>query len=177
MRPSSALRCASAARVGAAGRGTRRPQRGDELVEVRAAQRGRALHELEPVGEKTLTSGRSATSTQALDGRAVVAHALWARPADAEADSELVRRRRRRDRLSGPAQRARAEAHQLAVVAGAQRAAGAAEVEGLEQVGLAGAVRPVDHGQAARRARRRRAHSERKSRSAMRSTRTAGITC
>ena len=51
-RASSALRWASACGVRAAGRGARRPERGDELVEVRAAQRRRALDELEAVGQE-----------------------------------------------------------------------------------------------------------------------------
>ena len=41
-----------------------------------------------------------------------------------------------------------AEAHQLALVARPRRAGGAAEVERLQQVGLARPVGPVDDGQA-----------------------------
>ena len=39
------------------------------------------------------------------------------------------------------------KAHQLPLVAGAQRMPGAAEVERLQQVGLAGAVGPMQDGQ------------------------------
>ena len=41
-----------------------------------------------------------------------------------------------------------AKAHELALVASAQRVSGAAEVEGLQQVGLTGAVGPVKDGEA-----------------------------
>ena len=65
-----------------------RPQRGDDLVEVRAAQRRRAEHELEPVGQEDRDQRPRVESVSALDRRAVDRQPL--RLARLEADAELV---------------------------------------------------------------------------------------
>jgi hypothetical protein len=60
-----------AARAGAAG-----PQRGDDLVEVRAAQRRRAEHQLEAVGQEDRHERARRRVGQPLDRRAVDLQAL-----------------------------------------------------------------------------------------------------
>ena len=89
-------------------------------------------------GRKTLTSGRLGDVEQPLDRRPVDAHRL--RLPGREADRQLVQAVLALARENG-ASRAGAEAHHLALVAGAARAARAAEVQALEQVRLAGPVR------------------------------------
>ena len=138
-------------RVRAARGGARGPQRGDDLVEVRAAQRRRAGHELEPVGQEDGDERPARDVGEPLDRRAV--HAQPLRLARLEADAQLVP-------LAGvlaaelqPRQR-RAEAHALALVRGPARAARAGEVDRLQQVRLAGAVAAGDHRQARARAAR-----------------------
>ena len=131
-------------RVGAAVGGTSRPDGGDELVQMRAAHGGGALEQLEPIGHEDAQQRPGLDVEQALDGRAVGAHALGL--ARFEADAQLVRAGAVGE-LHDDARGLRAEAHQLALVAGPRRAPGAAEVERLEQVRLARAVRSVHHRQ------------------------------
>ena len=99
-----AARCAARAPARRRG-GSRpgRPQRGDELVEVGAAQRRRTLDQLEPVGQEDAHQRPGVDVEQALDGRAVGAHPLGL--PGLEADRELVRRRPRRRRARPPAWR------------------------------------------------------------------------
>ena len=82
---------------------------------------------------------------EALDRGAVHPQSLGL--AGHEADAELVRPVAVAPVDLDPG-RGRSEAHDLALVARPARAAGAAEVERLEQVRLAGAVRTRDHGEA-----------------------------
>ena len=90
---------------------------------------------------------------QALHRRAIAGHALdRAGAAPAIAHAELVRTRAVVE-AHDHAGRSGTEADQLALVAGARRAAGAAVVDGLEQVRLAGAIRPVYDRQAGAQAR------------------------
>ena len=136
-------RCAgpSAARVGAARAGACRPQRGDDLVEVRAAQRRRARARARAgrAGRPT-TSGRADDVGQALDRRAVDAQALRPRRAGSR---RVISWRAVASSLGlelQPGQR-RAEAH----APRARWPSGTSgpvqrEVERLEQVRLAGAV-------------------------------------
>ena len=150
MRASSALRWASTREYSRRTSARERPDRGDELVEVRAAVGGRPLDELEPVGLKDAYEWPDGHVEQALDGRTVGRHALLralAVGACAVADRELVRFCAV-EQMNGHARGRSAEAHQLALVARARRARGAAEVEGLEEVRLAGAVGAVNDGQA-----------------------------
>ena len=117
---------------------------------MRAADRRRALEQLEPVGLEDAQQRSEADVEQALDRCSVGGQALdrassvRARPV---ADAQLV--------LLGAftaahddACRRRVEADELTLVSRPWRAAGAAEVDSLEQVRLARAVRPVDDRQA-----------------------------
>ena len=102
-------------------------------------------------GRNTLTSGLKATSRTPLDGGAVGAHALrrlGRAGGRAEADGQLVWFVPV-EQLDGDAGRLGAEAHQLALVASAGRAPGAAVVDGLQKVALAGSVGSVDDAQGA----------------------------
>ena len=128
-------------RVRAARRRARRPQRGDEGVEVRAAQRGRALHELEAVGQEDAHKRAHRRVEQALDRRAVDLQALGLPRREADAQLVLAVAVAPADLH---ARGARVEAHDLALVRRPARAPGAAEVQGLEEVRLARAVRAVD---------------------------------
>ena len=129
-------------RVDAAVGATSGPDGGHELVEMGAANGGRALEQLEPIGQEDAQQRPGLDVEQALDRRPVGAHALGL--ARLKSDAQLVRAG-----IVGEshddAGRLRAEAHQLALVAGPRRTAGATKVERLEQVRLAHAVRPMDH--------------------------------
>ena len=74
--------------VGAARADAGRPQRGDHLVEVRAAQRRGAEHEVEPVGQEDGDERPRRRVGQAVDGRAVDRQALGL--AGLEADRDAV---------------------------------------------------------------------------------------
>ena len=82
------------ARVRLARRRARRPQRGDDLVEVRAAQRRRALDELEPVRQEHADERARRVVHKPFHRRAVDLEALVL--PRLEAHGELVRRRRGR---------------------------------------------------------------------------------
>ena len=102
-------------------------------------------------GRNTLTSGLKASVQDALDGGAVGAHPLGrlgGAGGRAEADGELVGFVAV-EQLHGDAGGLGAEADQLALVASAGRAPGAAVVDGLQEVALAGSVGPVDDAQGA----------------------------
>ena len=85
----SALRCASACAYARRVGDPRRPQRGDELVEMGPAQRRRALDQLEPVGQEHADKRTLGDVEQPLDGGAVDPHPL--RLAGLEPDRQLVR--------------------------------------------------------------------------------------
>ena len=107
------------ARVGRARLGARRPQRRDDLVEVRAAQRRRALHQLEPVGQEDAHERpRRRRGRRARAARRRPARLLLARR---EADLERVRAVARPD-LGLDARDLLARAHHLALVRRAARA-------------------------------------------------------
>ena len=93
----------------------------------------------------TPTSGRTLELVEPLHRRAVDPAVL--RLARLEPDLEPVRAVVILEVERDP-RHALPEAHELALVGGPARMAGAAEVERLEQVALAGAVRPADHGEA-----------------------------
>ena len=76
------------ARVARAKIGESRPQRGGELVEMRAPQRRTAAHELEPLGQEDDHQRPRCPGAEALDGRAVDAQVLVL--ARLEADLEQV---------------------------------------------------------------------------------------
>jgi hypothetical protein len=111
------------------------------LVEVRAAQRRRALDEVEPVGQEHRRE-RPRRIDAALERGSVNAHALLL--PRCESDLEHVRAVRRLD-AQLDARELRPDPHQLALVRGAARARGEPHVERLEQVGLPGAVRAGHH--------------------------------
>ena len=91
-------------------------------------------------GRNTDTSGRTGASAMRSTARAVDAHPLGL--ARLEADRQRVPAVRV-VAVDLHARRARAEAHNLALVARPAGSAGATEVQGLEQVRLAGAVAAV----------------------------------
>jgi hypothetical protein len=122
----------------------RRVQRGRELVEVRTTQRRSAAHQLEPLRQEHDCQGPWHIRAEALDGRAVDAQVL--RLARLEADLEQVPPVLRGD-LGLGARQLRAKPHDLALVGGAARPPGQREVDRLEQVRLAGAVRPEHDGE------------------------------
>ena len=95
---------------------------------------------------KTQTSGRISTSTRRSTSDAVGLQAL--RVAGREADRQRVRAALGVAQVDLDARRRRVEAHDLALVGGPARAPGAAEVQRLEEVRLAGAVAAVDDRQA-----------------------------
>ena len=130
--------------IGAAGADAGRPQRGDHLVHVGAPQRRGAEHEIEPVGEEDGDERTSARVGQLVDGGAVDLQPL--RLARLETDGDPVRVAVTLGVELQPRD-AGAEAHDLALVAGPARAAGAGEVDRLEQVRLARPVGARDHGQ------------------------------
>ena len=134
------------AAVGASRRAAGGPARSDDLVDVRAAQRRRALDELQAVGHEDADERAHLDVDEALDEDAVGLQAL--RLARAEADRQLVRAALAVAQVDLDACGGGVEADDLALVGGAARAAGAAEVQRLEQVRLAGAVAPVHHRQA-----------------------------
>jgi hypothetical protein len=115
-----------------------------DLVEVRAAHLGRPFDELEPVGEEHADQRAGGHVEHPLDRRAVGPQPLGLprRVAHLEHMGAVVVLRVHR----GPRRR-RAEADDLALVGRPARPAGAAEVQALEQVGLARAVATRDHGQ------------------------------
>ena len=115
---------------------------------ARGATTGAPLTSSSRSGRKTLTSGRSATSSSRSTRRAVGPHPL--RLPGREADRQLVRAVLALGRDDDP-RGAAPEADDLALVGGPAGAAGAAEVQRLDQVRLAGAVGPGDHRQARRR--------------------------
>ena len=117
---------------------------------MRAAGGGRALHELQSIGQEHAHEWPDLNIQQALDRRAVDAHALdrlrtvGQHP---EAHAQLV--------CVGAVEQAhddarglRPETHELAVVACARGSRGAAVVQRLEEVRLARAVGAVNDGQA-----------------------------
>ncbi len=109
-----------------------------------------ALQQLQAVGLEDAEERAEWDVHETLDGGAVGGHALGPPRAirlAAVGDGELVLAAllvTADDHAGGLG----VEADQVTVVAGARRAAGAAKVEALQQVRLAGAVRPVDDGQA-----------------------------
>ena len=100
--------------VGAPGRGARRPESGDDLVEMGAAQAGRALDELQAVGQEDAEQRPVRSVEQTLDGRSVRRDPL--RLARLEADGAARGGRRASSPSTHDARRARAEADDLALV-------------------------------------------------------------
>ena len=128
-----------------------RPQGRHQLVHVGAAQRGRAFDQLQAIGQEHAHERPEGDVQDALHAGAVGAHALrrlGRAGGRAEADGELVGLVFV-EQLDRDARGVGSEAHQLALVAGSGRAAGAAVVDGLEQVALARSVGPVDDAQGA----------------------------
>src|SRR5271156_2133290 len=124
---------------------------------MRATRRRWALEELEAIGQEDADEWPDLDVEQSLHLGAVGAHPLhrlerWpaplrrgqtpARLGRGKAHAQLVRARGVRE-ADDDAGGVGAEAHELALVAGARRAPGAAVVERLEQVRLARAVGPV----------------------------------
>jgi hypothetical protein len=132
-------------RVPPAGRRPRRPHRGDDLVEVRATQRWRALDELEAVGQEHTDQRARRVLAQRVGRHAVHPDALGL--PRLKADAQVMHAVATLD-LDLNASCALVEANDLALVARAARPPRAAEVERLQQVRLAGAVAPVDDRQA-----------------------------
>ncbi len=120
------------------------PEPGDDLVEMRATNARGTLEQLQAVGHEHAQQRAVLDIEQPLDGRAVGAHALGL--PRLEADAQLVLLRAVAEPHAHPSG-VLPEAHQLALVARARRAPGAAEVDRLEQVRLTGAVRSVHDGQ------------------------------
>src|SRR5262249_49552048 len=121
-----------------------RPQRRDELIHVRPAQRRRALDQLEPVRDEDAHERALHDIRQALDGGAVNSDPFglpWS-----EADRQLVRTVLSAC-IDDNTSRALPEAHDLALVGRPARTAGAAEVQRFDQVRLAGAVWTRDNRQ------------------------------
>jgi hypothetical protein len=107
-------------------------------------QRRRALDEFEAVGQEHADERTHGRVQETLHGRAVDLEPL--RLAGREADAELVRAVAVAAADLDP-RRGGVEAHDLALRRRAARAPGAAEVQALEQVGLARPVRPVHDGE------------------------------
>src|SRR5215207_436110 len=112
---------------------------------MRAAQRRRALDQLQAVGQEHADERARRMLRQRLDRDAVDTNVL--RLPGLESDTQLVQPARTLDLDLNPSSLP-AEAHDLALVARATRPPGAAEVQRLEEVGLARAVAPMDHGDA-----------------------------
>ena len=144
MRASRALRWASACAIGAAVAARGGPERGDDLIEMGASDARRALEQLEAVGHEDAEQRAVLDVEQSLDRRAVGAQALgwpgW-KPTLSSCGRPSSSSSTRHAGGVG------VEAHELALVARPRRASGAAEVDRLEQVRLAGAVGAVDDGQ------------------------------
>src|SRR5215208_4718688 len=117
------------------------PKRRHDLVEVPATRSGRALHELEPLRQKHAGQRTRRSRRAALERRAVDLHALLI--TRREPDLEGVRAVGTAH-LGLDARDRRARAHHLALVRGPAGARREAEVQPLEQVGLAGTVRAAD---------------------------------
>ncbi len=145
MRLSRALRCASTRAVGAPLSRAQRPERRHDLIQMGTANAGRTLEQLQAIGHEHAQQRTLLDVEQALDGRPVGAHALGLPRLEPNAQLVGVLAIAQ---LHAHARGTLPEAHQLALVAGARRASGAAEVQRLQQVGLAGAVRSVHDGQA-----------------------------
>jgi len=107
---------------------------------VRAPQRRSPLHQVEPVRHEDADERSRAGGRQALDRRAVYTEtlALARLETDFEAMAAVFV-----VHVNGDAHDLLAEAHELALVCRPAGAAGAAEVDSLEQVALPGAVRPT----------------------------------
>ena len=123
------------------------PQRPDHLVQMRAAQRRRALDELEPIREEDADQGPVRCIEQALGRCPVDLEPLGLPRLEADAELVLAVAIAPVDLDTHRAPGARVEAQQLALVGGPARAPGAAEVQRLEEVRLAGAVGPVHDGE------------------------------
>ena len=125
--------------------GPRRPQRGDELIEMRAAQSGLALDQAEAVGREDAGERAVLDVAEPVDRGTIAAQALWF--ARGEADGQLVGAvavgARQHD-----AGRPRTETHEVALVRRPKRPRRAAEVQALEQVRLPRSVGSVDDRQA-----------------------------
>jgi len=121
--------------------GQRRPQRRAEPVQVGAPQRGPAAHQLEALGQEDDDERPRPLGPEALDRRPVYAQALGL--ARLEAHLEQMSAVLSLDFSLSPAQLC-TDPHQLTLVRGAAGARRQREVDALEQVGLAGAVRPED---------------------------------
>ncbi len=132
------------ARVGGPSLGSCGPDGGDEVVEVRSAGGRRALHQLQALRQEHRQQRPRGRRRQAVHRRAVDAQRLLHPRLHADLDQVRAVVALRRD---GDARHLLLAPDQLAVVGGARRSTGAAEVQRLEEVGLAGAVRPGDHGQ------------------------------
>src|SRR4029077_12715487 len=105
----------------------------------------RALQQLEPVRQKDAQERPELDVEQPLHGSPVGAHQLHRTRVSvgrSEADAQLVRALAVAA-LNDNAGGLLSEAHELALVAGAWRTGGASVIERLQQVRLAGAVRPV----------------------------------
>ena len=146
-RASSALRWASACAVRAARRRAARPHRGDDLVDVRAAQRRRPLDELEAVGQEHADRAAATATSMRSTRDAVGLHALRlaGRRSRRSARAPRPRRRAGRPRRGRRAASKRTTSRSLDV---RHERPGAAEVQRLEEVRLAGAVAAVHDGEA-----------------------------
>ena len=120
----------------------RRQQAAQRAVDVRAAYGGAALDDREPVGREDERRDLRPQLLGRAQRRAV--HGCALRRTGAERDLELDRDRRRAPTAQRHPGGALAEADQLRVGARARREALRADVQRLEQVRLAGAVRPDD---------------------------------
>ena len=134
--------------VGGARRHPRRPDaRRRAGRDGRGAPTGAPLTSSSRSGMKTLTSGRDSRpggASRSAPSRRRCFGSPGSKPTSSRCSPSSTREveRHPRDR--------RAAANQLALVGGARRARGAAEVDRLEEIGLAGPVGPADHGQAGR---------------------------
>src|SRR4051812_44699168 len=120
-------------------------QRRGELVEMGAPQRRPATNQLEPLGQEHDCQGPWHIGAEALDRRAVDAQVLGL--TRLEPDLEQVPAILAGDLRLG-ARQLRTEPNDLALVRGATRARREREVDGLEQIRLAGTIRPENNGEA-----------------------------
>jgi hypothetical protein len=139
--PQQLVALLESARVGPGDARVARPRAGDGAVEIAPAERRRSLHDGQALGREDEDRGVLGERVEGCVRRAVDGRAL--RRARLEADGPI-----RLDSAQGSAQLdagdVRADAHHARIVRGARRPRERAEVDGLEQARLAGAVAPHD---------------------------------